>query len=135
MTPPAWFPTRLFVYALVGVSGTLAHYLLFVALLSVEAPVLLASCAGYVLGAMVNYALNYTVTFASRRPHREAAPRFFTVAGLGLLLNLLIVALLHQWAAWHPLAAQVCATLLCLLATYALNARWSFDETAERSKT
>ncbi len=135
MTLPAWFPTRFLVYALVGASGTLAHYLLFVALLSVDTPVLLASLAGYVLGALVNYALNYTVTFASRRPHREAAPRFFAVAGIGLALNLLIVALLHRWAAWPPLAAQVAATLACLFATFLLNARWSFVEAAARPKT
>ncbi len=95
---------------------------------------LAASLSGYVAGAVINYALNYAVTFASQRPHREAAPRFFAVAGLGLVLNLAIVALLHHWAAWHPLAAQLIATLLCLLATYALNARWSFRDTAEPSK-
>ncbi len=135
MTLPAWVPVRLVLYALVGASGTLVHYLLFLALLSIEAPVLLASLAGYVAGAFVNYALNYRLTFASRRPHGEAAPRFFAVAGLGLILNLAIVALLHQWAAWHPLAAQLSATALCLLATYALNARWSFQDTAGRTKT
>ncbi|WP_279477604.1 GtrA family protein [Aureimonas sp. SK2] len=135
MTLPAWFPTRFILYALVGASGTLAHYLLFVALLALDAAVLLASLAGYVLGALVNYALNYAVTFASQRPHCEAAPRFFGVAALGLALNLLIVAILHQWAGWHPLAAQVAATLVCLFATFVLNARWSFDEGAGRPKT
>lgn len=135
MTLPAWFPTRLVLYALVGASGTLVHYLLFLTLLGVDAPVLLASLAGYVAGAVVNYALNYRLTFASHRPHSEAAPRFFTVAGLGLILNLAIVAVLHQGATWHPLAAQLCATALCLLATYALNARWSFATAIGQPKT
>ncbi|WP_294641485.1 GtrA family protein [uncultured Aureimonas sp.] len=123
---------RFFAYALVGGAGTAAHYALFLGLLELRAPVLIASCAGYVAGALVNYALNHAVTFASERPHREAAPRFFAVAALGLLLNLSIVAIAAGWAHWPPLAAQIAATALCLLATYTLNARWSFSETTAR---
>ncbi|KQQ85985.1 GtrA family protein [Aureimonas sp. Leaf324] len=126
---------RFFAYALVGGAGTAAHYGLFLGLLSLRAPVLFASCAGYVVGALVNYWLNHAVTFASERPHREAAPRFFAVAALGLLLNLSIVAIAVGWANWPPLLAQIAATALCLLATYALNARWSFATAIGQPKT
>ncbi|MBB3934375.1 Putative flippase GtrA (transmembrane translocase of bactoprenol-linked glucose) [Aureimonas phyllosphaerae] len=126
---------RFFAYALVGGAGTTAHYGLFLGLLSLTAPVLLASCAGYVLGAVVNYWLNRSVTFASQHPHREAAPRFLAVAAFGLVLNLSIVTLLVGWARWQPLSAQIAATAFCLFATYALNARWSFATAIGQPKT
>ncbi len=118
--------SRFPLYALVGAVGTLAHYAAFLSLLGGGVEVLVASFCGYVLGAFVNYAMNRKVTFRSKRPHREAAPRFAAVALAGLGLNLAIVALLHEGLGLHALLAQVVATGVCLVATYALNAAWSF---------
>ena len=118
---------RFVTYAMVGLSGTAAQYVLFVLLVRLGSPVVLASFAGYAVGAVVNYLLNRRFTFGSHLPHRDTAPRFFSVALFGLVLNLAIVWALFDGAGLHYLIAQCVATAVCLLATYALNARWSFN--------
>jgi putative flippase GtrA len=117
-------------YALVGAVGTAVHYAVFVALLHGGVAVLGASTVGYLFGAVVNYVLNYKLTFRSTRTHREAALRFFTVAAFGLVLNVVIVALV-MLASPPPIVAQLVATGVCLLATYGLNSVWSFGRAPE----
>ena len=78
-------------YAGVGAVGTVAHYVTLVLLVGFGTPVVPASTTGFVLGAFVNYALNHRLTFASERAHRVALPRFFAVAGVGLLLNAVVM--------------------------------------------
>jgi putative flippase GtrA len=111
----------------VGAFGTAAQYLVLILLVqwSGATPVP-ASLLGYLAGALVNYLLNYHLTFRSDAPHRHAMPRFFAVAGLGLLLNGSVMHLLVNGAGVHYLASQVAATVLLLLFNYLANAYWTF---------
>lgn len=118
---------RFVTYAMVGLSGTGAQYAVYVPLVHLGGRVLAASLAGYSLGAVVNYFLNRRFTFGSGLSHRDTAPRFFFVALFGLCLNAAIVFLLFERLKVHYLLSQLAATALCLLATYALNAMWSFN--------
>lgn len=117
---------RFFRFALVGAVGTLSHWGVLIA--AVEAgglsPVA-ATALGAAAGAAVNYLLNRRYTFASRRPHAQAAPRFFAIALLGLLLNAAIVALGTQLGL-HYLLAQAAATAIVLLVGFRLSAAWAF---------
>lgn len=134
MNMPDWIPVRLVFYALVGAVGTAVHYVVFLLLLRAGGAVLAASTVGYLFGAVVNYGLNYKVTFRSTRTHREAALRFFTVAAFGLVLNVAVVALV-MLASPPPIIAQIVATGVCLLATYGLNAVWSFGQTSAPARS
>ena len=68
-------------FAAVGAVGTLAHYALLLALVEgADAPPLAGAIAGFMLGALVNYALARRLVFASTRSHAQALPRFFAVA-------------------------------------------------------
>lgn len=114
-------------YAAVGSIGTVAHYGLLVVLASaLGVPPYLAAAAGFVLGALVNYLLNHRLTFRSRRPHREALPRFLLVAAAGLLFTTALMAAATAWLRLPYLPAQMATTVLLLLLTFAGNRRWTF---------
>jgi len=114
-------------FAAVGAVGTTAHYALLIALVSTQiAQPVWASTAGFALGALVNYVLNYRFTFASDRAHMQALPRFLIVATSGAVLNYALVhAGVSAWH-WHYLLAQVLATALVLLWTFTVNRLWTF---------
>ena len=112
-------------YIGVGGLGTIFHYVLLAALVELAAvrpPV--ASVAGAILGAAVNYALNYHFTFTSVRSHRHTGPRFIIVA--------LLAATLQGAGMWvlapriHYLVAQAICTLVVLAIGFVLNRGWTF---------
>jgi len=113
-------------YAVAGAAGTACQFLVLVALVRAQGtnPVL-ASTAGAVAGALVNYMLNHRFTFASRRGHALALPRFAAVATMGVIVNALVIALL-VFAGAHYIAAQTAATFAVLGAGYFANRAWTF---------
>lgn len=118
--------TRLLRYALIGALATAVHYLLLV--VCVEAggwPAWLASGAGAVVGAQVAYLGNRRYTFAYRGRIARSWLRFQLTAIAGALQGMLVVAI-AVGIGLHYLAAQVLATLTGLLATFAINRRWTF---------
>jgi putative flippase GtrA len=115
-------------FAGVGVIGTGAHYLVLVSLVQFAGmnPIF-ASMVGFVIGGLVNYFLNYHITFQSSQPHQTAMAKFFTVALLGLALNSFIVTLGIKKLAIHYLWAQLIATCLVLIWNFGSNRLWTFS--------
>lgn len=118
-------------YALIGLVGTMAQYVLLIVLKESGVPVLPASALGYCAGGIINYYLNFKITFETRSTHGQAAPRFLVVALLGLVLNSVIVWLMVENSSIHYLVTQIVATLCCFAFTYALNSVWSFRKVEE----
>lgn len=126
---------RLLRFALVGALGTAAHYALLVALVEgAGAEPVVGSVAGFVLGALVNYGLNRALVFRSARAHGEALPRFFAVAGVGLLWNAGLMRLLTGTVGLHYLPAQVLTTVLLLFWHYGANALWTFGRSPRSAR-
>ena len=117
-------------FALVGVAGTAAHYTVLWTLVErAGTAVVVATSAGFVVGALVNYTLNRYFTFSSTAPHREALPKFFGIAVVGAFLNGTIVAwLLPRWHV-HYLVIQLFATVAVLLWNFVANSLWTFKKT------
>ena len=116
-------------FAALGALGTLAHYAVLIALVQGGAAGPVAgSTAGFLVGGFVNYQLNRRVVFRSSKPHREAVSKFVVVAGIGLALNALLMALLTGPLGAPYLPAQVVVTGLLVLWHYAGNATWTFRE-------
>lgn len=115
-------------YTLIGGVATAVHYGVLLALVEAAhvAPAS-AAAAGAVAGAAVAYLGNRRFTFAdSGAHHRNALPRFLTVAAIGAAVSGLVVWLGSAVLGVHYLAAQVIATGLALLLSYRLNRAWSF---------
>jgi putative flippase GtrA len=116
-------------FAGVGVIGTLAHYVTLVLLVEIfGAGPVTASSSGYLVGALINYLLNYFYTFRSNRRHIEALPRFYLVAAVGFVFNGTIMFLLVRLLNVNYLVAQIVATTIVLVWNFIANKIWTFTE-------
>ena len=79
-----------------------------------------------VFGAIVNYVLNYHLTFKSTGRHAHVAPRFFAVAAAGLAVNSVCMFALVNYLHLPYLLAQCAATVCVLATTYVANSIWAF---------
>ena len=125
---------KLIKFSAVGALGTLVHYsvlVFLVQLLSVN--VLVASSTGAIVGALVNYFLNYKWTFNSNKRHSEAMAKFFAVAAVGFVMNGLFMALFTEALAMHYLIAQVMTTGIVLFWNFLANHYWTFDRQGGQS--
>lgn len=126
-------PQALLRYALVGAVATAVHYLLLV--VAVEAlhwRPWLAAGFGAVVGAQVAFAGNRRFTFKHAGPGWPAWWRFQASAVGGAVLAAALVA--GAVALGLPyLLGQVVATVLAMLATFAVNRHWSFAARPDRS--
>jgi putative flippase GtrA len=121
--------TQFLLFAGVGVIGTAAHYSVLVTLVQLaKADAVISSTLGFVVGACVNYTLNYLFTFNSSKRHLEALPKFFTIALLGMLANAAIMTGLVHKAGVHYLPAQIVATMVVLVWNFAGSKIWVFRE-------
>ena len=119
--------TKFLSFATVGVFGTAAHYTVLWALVEAgDVPVVAATTAGFVVGAIVNYVLNRRFTFVSKAAHSTALPKFLTVAAFGTAINALVVALLVEQTNIYYLVAQLFATGAVLVWNFAANYAWTF---------
>ena len=114
-------------FAGVGAVGTLLHYGILIALVQgMGAGAVFASTVGFVIGALVNYSLNYRYTFASNKRHGETMVKFFSVAAVGMVINGGLVSFGVEFLGVHYLLAQIAATGLVLLWNYGANRLWTF---------
>lgn len=118
---------RFLLFSLMGGAATAVHYavLLFSVRLLAADPVH-ASALGAGCGALVNYVLNYHVTFCATAAHQRVLPRFFVMVAIGFALNYLFMIAFVDMLEFHYLLAQVLTTLLVLAVNYAISAQWVF---------
>jgi putative flippase GtrA len=115
-------------FAGVGAVGTSAHYATLIGLVALGMNAIAASALGCTIGAIVNYLMNYHLTFRSQSPHRRSAPRFAVVATISLLLNTFLMALGIKWIGLHYLLSQVLATGPVLCWNFWISRVWAFKE-------
>ena len=120
---------RLLLFGLIGLTGTLVHYVLMLGLVELAAwhPVN-ATTLGFLAGALVNYYLNYHFTFESTKHHLDAGPKFFFVAFLTGLFNGALVYLGVTIFQLNYIFVQLGATLVVFVVNFGLNSLWSFRE-------
>ena len=118
---------RFIKFAGVGVIGTASHYIVLVVLVDLlTTNAVVASCTGYVVGGIVNYFLNYQLTFESSQPHILAAPKFFAIAAVGFVINASVMSFLLNYFDIHYMVSQVAATAMVLIWNFLGNAFWTF---------
>lgn len=115
-------------FAGVGAIGTAGHYLVLVLLVELFAVVpVVATTLAYIVGAVINYLLNYHYTFSSDKPHLPALSKFFTIAFVGMFFNGLIMDLGTRQLELNYLLAQVVATIVVLQWNFFANKFWTFS--------
>jgi putative flippase GtrA len=123
-------PSHLYsVPAYIGVGGiaTAAHYVTMFALVqSGLARPLIGTITGFCIGAIVKYALSYTVTFRSTGRHVEAGPRFVAVLAILFAANAGIFWVLNSVLGLNYMLAQVITTISLIAPGYVANRRWVF---------
>ena len=118
-------------FAGLGVIGTLGHYTVLVVLVQFWAvdPVF-ASSIGFVVGAVINYILNYHFTFQSQKRHSEALTKFLIVAIIGAGINGFIMYIGIENTRINYMIIQLFATLVVLLWNFIVNKLWTFAHPA-----
>lgn len=113
-------------YATIGVLATATHYALLGAAVELAAwrPAIAAG-VGAAVGAQVAFVGNRWFTFAHRGPWWPSWWRFQGTALIGVGASSALVAL-GGVVGVHYLIAQLVATLLAMLLTFAINRRWAF---------
>ena len=113
----------------VGGIGTFTHYVTLIILVQIIGiPPVPSSVAGFIVGALVNYYLNYRFTFRSKKNHREAIIKFFVIALMGLMLNTVIMAMGTMIVVLNYFLAQMIATGIVLIWNFTGNCLWTFKE-------
>ena len=114
-------------FAGVGAIGTLGHYTTLIVLVQFWAvdPVF-ASSLGFVVGAIINYILNYHFTFQSDKRHAEALTKFLIVATIGAGINGFIMYIGVENTNINYLLVQIFATGVVLLWNFIVNKLWTF---------
>jgi putative flippase GtrA len=111
-----------------GLVSAIGHYGLLITLVQVaDVAAVPASAAGALLGAGINYTLNYHFTFRSSKRHREATLKFAVVAAVGLALNSLFMWIGTVLLGAHYLLSQLVTTGLVLLWSFCGNRLWTFN--------
>ena len=118
----------------VGAVGTAGHYLTLVLLVeALHRDPVLSTSMGFVVGAMINYILNYKYTFSSNKAHHETLFRFLLVALIGALINSGIMYVGTTLWSVNYLLTQIVATGIVLVQNFTLNKLWTFSESEEIS--
>lgn len=127
------FARQFFHFAAVGLCGTAVQYLtLWGGVEYVGAPAAAASGCGYLLGSVVNYFLNYFLTFKSEKSHTETAVKYYTVLGIGWCINTSLMTLLvHRWG-WQYFVAQVLTTGIGFIWNFSGSRFWAFKPQADK---
>ncbi|WP_347987154.1 phospholipid carrier-dependent glycosyltransferase [Methylomonas sp. AM2-LC] len=121
-------------FALVGILGTLAHYTVLFALVEWQnIQPLSATAYGAIAGLLVNYFLNFKLTFNSGQRHTQTFPKFALIACCGMGFNVAFMAILIPH--FYYLYAQIMTTVLVLVWNFFANILWTFkmDKTSETS--
>lgn len=117
------------IYSSVGVLGTIAHYtvlVIFVHTLGIRP--IIGSTAGFIVGGLVNYYLNYKLTFSSSKQHRTAMIQFFLVAVFGLGINILVMWVGTELFDYFYFYVQLLATFIVLVVNFFINKMWTFND-------
>jgi len=114
-------------FASVGAMATATHYVVLIGLVQLgRVSPLIATAIGAFVGAFVSYILNYRYVFRSKAGHMTSLPKFFAIAGIGLVLNSFFMWIFNTGLHLHYLLAQAIATGLVLVWSFSANRIWTF---------
>lgn len=118
-----------------GVCTALQYLILLLLVTFLDIHPVMASTAGYLVSALLNYQLNRVYTFKSEAAHLHALPRFFAIALVGLILNAVVLGFMVSGLGLHYILGQIIATAVTLVWNFLANRTWTFAETQSDPET
>jgi len=112
-----------------GVATAAQFILLFIFIELFSWPKVASSALAYALASVLNYLLNYYLTFGAQGKHRETFSKFIVVVALGLALNTLIFDICLR-IGFHYILAQITATGITTISNYLLHKLWIYRKPA-----
>jgi putative flippase GtrA len=114
-------------YFVVGGVATVVDYGLFASLFYLGIHYIVAATISFVFAVAVNYVLSIRFVFESdgTARHREIV-LIYLVSGIGIAINLAILAVLVEWAQFHPLIGKLVGTALVLGWNFSARHFWIF---------
>ncbi len=119
-------------FCIVGLSNTALSLVVFVIAVSVGVPYLAASAGAFAAGALNGYTLNRVWTFKAGSFRAQGLARYVLVQGLGLGLNVGLLAALVELLDVASIPAQAMVLPAISILTFALNRRWTFGRSAQQ---
>lgn len=119
---------RLLRFAVCALVATCSHWVVMAYLVMSGVAPELGTAIGAVVGAGVNYILQYYVAFESSRDHGQAIRSYVLSCLIGWSANLLVFSLLFLWWPGQILLAQVATTIVVAFLNYFLYRRMVFDD-------
>ncbi len=120
---------QLAAYMLAGGITAVAHYTTLIGLVEIggvdRSP---ATLAGFVLGALVSYALNRWLTFEATRSHAQAGWRFALIAAGGFVLTGILMHLFVARAGLPYLPMQLVSTVIVMVFSFLGHKFFSFAD-------
>ena len=114
-------------YVAAGFAAVGGHYATTIAGVEIlDARPLAASAAGFCVGAVIKYLLNYFLAFRSAEKHSAALAKFAVTLAVFFALNALVFWVLHSGLGLHYIVAQVLTTGVLVLPGYFLSRLWVF---------
>jgi putative flippase GtrA len=114
-------------YIVAGGSALGLHLLLMTILIETgSSGEIAASAAGFIAGCLLNYTLQYYITFASEVNHQSAVLRYTAVTLAMLILNLLIFKALLMLTGSSWVTAQLLASGVVFVGNFLINRRFTF---------
>lgn len=105
----------------------MGHYAVLILLVQlIHTNPVAATTNGFIVGALINYILNYRITFNCDKRHSESLTKFLIVACFGGIINAGIMKAGIALIDINYLAIQVIATCFVLLLNFIANKYWTF---------
>jgi len=101
-----------------GGAATAVHYLVMGMLIFFGISAVVATGTGALVGAVLNYVLQYYFTFRSIRRHIHSLISYTAASGLAWLSNLLLFMLFYDYIGINIVFAQLLATALVTIQNY-----------------
>ncbi|NOY72953.1 MAG: GtrA family protein [Gammaproteobacteria bacterium] len=115
-------------FALSGGLATASHWFVMVLLINTGTTSVTATAVGAFIGAIVNYILQYKITFQSNAAHRSTVQPYIAVCTLMWIANLLFFLILHHTIQLSTIHAQGITSFVVALMSYFLYKRIVFND-------
>ncbi len=115
-------------FALSGGLATASHWLVMALMINADISSITATAVGASIGAIVNYILQYKITFQSSTAHRSTLQRYIAVCTLLWIANLLFFSILHHIILLSTMYAQGITSFVVALMSYFLYKRIVFND-------